>query len=178
MLLVTSGSESFRKILPNDLKGFFGSMAGETIMSITYGLDVQPNNDPYVETAEEGVRSVVAAAIPGAFLVDMIPFLKYVPQWFPGAGFQRKAKAWKKLTRNMVEVPFEAAKRNIVRYLPHLFSLLFELGFLFPRPLVSLVLALHQKTFKRWMRVLETMLTVKRSFKILQEPCIQRAQTQ
>ena len=93
-------------------------MAGETIMSIAYGLDVQPNNDPYIEIAEQGVRPTETVAVPGAFLVDVIPFLKYVPQWFPGAGFQSKAKVWKELGRTMVEVPFAAAKRNIVRHLP------------------------------------------------------------
>ena len=93
-------------------------MAGETIMSVAYGLDVQPNDDPYIETAEQGVRPMMAAAIPGAFLVDMVPSLKYVPEWFPGAGFQKKAKAWKKHARTMVEAPFAAAKENVVCHLP------------------------------------------------------------
>jgi len=91
-------------------------MAGETIMSIAYGLEVQADNDPYIRTAEEGVHPLVAAGVPGAFLVDALPFLKYVPEWFPGAGFQKKAKAWKKLARTMIEVPFAAAKKNIVRH--------------------------------------------------------------
>jgi hypothetical protein len=93
-------------------------MAGETIMSIAYGLDVLPNGDPYIETAEQGVRSLMIAAIPGAFLVDMVPSLKYVPEWFPGAGFQKKAKIWKKYARTMVEAPFAATKQNIVCHLP------------------------------------------------------------
>ena len=91
-------------------------MAGETIMSIAYGLEIQPDDDPYVKTAEQGVRPLMAAAIPGAFLVDAFPFLKQVPKWFPGAGFQKKAKAWKKLARIMIEVPFAVAKKNIVRH--------------------------------------------------------------
>ena len=91
------------------------SMAGETIMSVAYGLDVQPHNDPYIATAEHGVHPLVAAAVPGAFLVDTLPFLKYVPEWMPGAGFQTKAREWKKLARRMVEVPYEAAKQRIVR---------------------------------------------------------------
>ena len=93
-------------------------MAGETIMSIAYGLDVQHNDDPYIMAAELGVRSLVIAAIPGAFLVDVLPFLKYIPEWFPGAGFQRKAKTWKKYARTMVEAPFAAAKQNIVCHPP------------------------------------------------------------
>jgi len=31
------------------------------------------------------------AASPGAFLVDFIPILKHVPEWVPGASFQKKS---------------------------------------------------------------------------------------
>jgi hypothetical protein len=83
-------------------------------MSIAYGLDIKPKNDPYIQTAERGVHPLVAAAVPGAFLVDMIPLLKYVPEWMPGAGFQKKAREWGKLALTMVDIPFEAAKKLIV----------------------------------------------------------------
>lgn len=91
-----------------------GSMAAETIMSIAYGIEILPENDPYVRLAEQATKTFVLALVPGAFLVDMFPFLKAVPDWMPFAGFKRKAKAWRKLARAMVEVPFEAAKLNIV----------------------------------------------------------------
>lgn len=91
------------------------SMAGETIISIAYGIDVQKENDPFVAAAERGVHPLVAAGVPGAFLVDALPILKYVPEWMPGAGFKRKAREWKALADAMCELPFQAAKRNIVR---------------------------------------------------------------
>jgi hypothetical protein len=90
-------------------------MAAETIMSIAYGLDVLPKDDPYIATAEQGVHPLVVAGVPGAFLVDSIPALKYIPDWMPFAGFKHKAKAWKNLALTMINMPFEAAKRNIVR---------------------------------------------------------------
>jgi len=93
-------------------------MAGETIISIAYGLEVKHDDDPYIRIAEEGVHPLHAAAVPGAFLVDALPCLKYVPEWFPGAGFQKVAKAGKELARTMFEVPFAAAKKNIVCYPP------------------------------------------------------------
>ncbi|KDR66571.1 hypothetical protein GALMADRAFT_80669 [Galerina marginata CBS 339.88] len=100
--------------IPDDIIGNLRHMAGETIMAVGYGLEVQHNDDPYIKTAEQGVRPLFAAAVPGAFLVDIFSVLKYVPWWMPGAGFQRKAREWKKLARTMVEAPFAAAKRNIV----------------------------------------------------------------
>jgi len=63
-----------------------------------------------VETA---VAATNQATIPGAFMVDMLPWLKYVPSWVPGAGFKTKAKEWSKLLTNLREIPFREAKRNI-----------------------------------------------------------------
>lgn len=47
------------------------------------------------------------------------PFLrifavKYVPEWFPGAEFQRKAREWREAARVMIEAPYEDAKRKYV----------------------------------------------------------------
>lgn len=42
-------------------------------MDIGYGIDVLPENDPYIELAEKGVEGITMAAIPGRFLVDFFP---------------------------------------------------------------------------------------------------------
>ncbi|KAI0079166.1 cytochrome P450 [Panus rudis PR-1116 ss-1] len=84
--------------------------AASTIMKITYGIDVSKHEDQYIAVAEEALLAMAKAASPGAFLVDLIPILKYVPAWFPGAGFQRKAREWKKTTLKMRDAPFEHVK--------------------------------------------------------------------
>ncbi|KAF8650224.1 hypothetical protein AX16_005339, partial [Volvariella volvacea WC 439] len=107
--------ELLRRLL-DDPENFFTHvrhMGGEIIMSVTYGIDVQPKDDPYLDYSDRALRHLVTAAIPGAFLVDTLPFLKYVPEWMPGAGFKRKAKEWRKAARLMVEVPFDHVKRGI-----------------------------------------------------------------
>ncbi|KAG6846728.1 hypothetical protein H0H93_012210 [Arthromyces matolae] len=87
-------------------------MAGETILSVAYGINVTSKDDPFLKTAEEAVHSLFVAAIPGTFLVDSLPILKYVPEWMPFAGFKRKAKYWRKLAEEMLNKPYEVAKRN------------------------------------------------------------------
>ncbi|CAA7268411.1 unnamed protein product [Cyclocybe aegerita] len=89
------------------------SLSGEVILSATYGFDIVLETDKYIVMAKDGVDPVLPALIPGTYLVDFIPALKYVPEWFPGAGFRRKAKEWKKLTLAMRDVPFLVAKREI-----------------------------------------------------------------
>ncbi|KAJ7873153.1 cytochrome P450 [Mycena leptocephala] len=99
------------------------SMAGEIIMSVAYGIDVEPANDPYVTLADAALHSLGNASVPGRFLVDSIPLLKYVPQWFPGAGFKRQANTWRRLARGMVDKPFAQAKLNIAMgKAPHSFT--------------------------------------------------------
>ena len=70
---------------------------------MTYSIDVRPYNDPYIKIAEEAMRAISELMVPGAFLVDSIPILKYLPGWFPGAKFQTKATVMRKyaaVTRN------------------------------------------------------------------------------
>jgi hypothetical protein len=40
--------------------------------------------------------------------------VKHVPAWMPGAGFKRKAREWRKLSRELIERPFAMVKRKMV----------------------------------------------------------------
>ena len=83
-------------------------------MKITYGIDVQESNDPYILLTEESLNGINEAAIPGAFWVDLFPILKYVPSWFPGAGFQKKAAYWRQVNVSMTQKPFDHVKEQLV----------------------------------------------------------------
>ncbi|KAG5649112.1 hypothetical protein H0H81_006181 [Sphagnurus paluster] len=98
---------------PTNLLEKLRHMAGETIMEIAYGLQIQEKDDPYIVAAERAGESISIAAVQGAFLVDVLPILKYVPDWMPFAGFKRRAKEWRELTLAMVNHPFQATMRNI-----------------------------------------------------------------
>jgi hypothetical protein len=81
---------------------------------MTYSIDVRPYNDPYIKTAEAAAAAAAEVIIPGAFLVDIIPILKYVPEWFPGAKFQSKAAALRKHAAMLCDAPFSATEKLIV----------------------------------------------------------------
>ncbi|KAF9457678.1 cytochrome P450 [Collybia nuda] len=95
------------------LMGHLRHMIVETIVSITYGIEVLPEGDPYIKNADDALKPLVIAGIPGTFLVDAFPILRIAPDWMPFADFKRKAKEWRMLARRMVDTPFNAAKRNI-----------------------------------------------------------------
>ncbi|KAJ6467947.1 cytochrome P450 [Mycena vitilis] len=107
--------ELLRRILcnPHNLMDHFRHMAGALTMDVTYGIAVRDADDPYIRIAKDAMHAMSLASIPGAFLVESIPALQHIPDWFPGAGFKRKAKEWRKVTRDLLDVPFTDAKRNI-----------------------------------------------------------------
>ncbi|KAJ7032376.1 cytochrome P450 [Mycena alexandri] len=98
---------------PQDFSDHIRHAAGSLSMSIAYGIETLRAQDPLIETAAASLAAVVVAANPGSFLVDVLPFLKHVPAWVPGAGFQRKARQWKQETAKMVNIPFQITKQAL-----------------------------------------------------------------
>lgn len=68
--------------------------------------------DPYVAIVEKGMNAFIHAE--GFFLVNLLPWLQYLPSWFPGAGFINVAKEGHKNGMDMYLRPYELAKRLIV----------------------------------------------------------------
>ncbi|KAJ3524602.1 hypothetical protein NM688_g8533 [Phlebia brevispora] len=95
---------------PDKFMDHIRHMEGSLILGITYGIQVKPKNDPYIAAAGAAVHGLAVAGNAGAFLVDVIPALKYVPAWFPGAGFKKQAAEWRQNVSDMVTLPFSAAK--------------------------------------------------------------------
>ena len=89
-------------------------MFAATIMKIGYGISVQDSNDPYITIAEE-VLDAAEAGVPGAFWVDLFPILKYLPSWFPGAGFKKKAAHVREVVNTMTEKPFSHVQEQLVQ---------------------------------------------------------------
>ncbi len=46
-------------------------------MGLTYGIDVQKTDDPYVSAAQRALRGMNEAGNVGTYLVDFIPARKY-----------------------------------------------------------------------------------------------------
>lgn len=91
-------------------------MAGTIILAVGYGIEAKEKDDPYLWIVQRAVKALSLAAVPGAFLVDTFPILKYIPEWMPGASFQTKGRLWKSYTMEMLEKPFEATKKMMVTF--------------------------------------------------------------
>ncbi|KAJ7928089.1 cytochrome P450 [Mycena leptocephala] len=105
-----STPQEFRDLLKTRVSD---SESAAIIMSIVYGYDVQPYNDRFVTISENAVKKISESFFPGAMAVNTFPLLRYLPSWFPGAGFQRFAAECRQLTQEMRGVPFGFAKQNM-----------------------------------------------------------------
>ena len=112
----TSGRTSLYDILVTDnhLLYLHFSLVGSTTLSMTYSINIRPCDDPYIKIAEEASAVNAELLTPGAFLVDIIPILKYVPEWFPGAKFQRKAAVMRKHAAILRNATFAATEELVV----------------------------------------------------------------
>ncbi|KAF8812810.1 cytochrome P450 [Phlegmacium glaucopus] len=98
---------------PGDLAAHLRKTAGAIILHISYGYEVKERDDPFVTLADEAMSQISLASAPGSFLVDFIPPLRYLPAWFPGAGFKRTAVLWGETLTNMVEAPYQFVKQQM-----------------------------------------------------------------
>ncbi|KAE8348663.1 cytochrome P450 [Aspergillus coremiiformis] len=87
-------------------------------------------HDPLVKLVDEAMGDFSQLTLPGAWLVNFVPMLKYVPSWFPGGGFQKTAKAYKERVTAMADMPYEFVQRQMARQnqVPSLVSRLREQG--------------------------------------------------
>ena len=92
--------------------------AGAVVLKIAYGWTVSDNNDLLVDSAEEATHLIADLFIPGRWLVESIPWLRFVPSWAPGAGFKRRAAYVKERMKRLDQTGFDWAKEQIVRMSP------------------------------------------------------------
>ncbi|KZP13816.1 cytochrome P450, partial [Athelia psychrophila] len=98
---------------PENWRGHVQHQIGSGILDIAYGIKTLPENDPLIDIVEDTISTTLQAMVPGRFLADTPPWLKYVPAWVPGAGFQSVARDQKPRIRAMSSIPFEQVKREM-----------------------------------------------------------------
>ncbi|KAI0740352.1 cytochrome P450 98A3 [Earliella scabrosa] len=83
-------------------------------MRIAYGVDLQHANDEHFAMIERMAEVGATIAAPGRFLVEVIPWLRFLPAWLPGAEFKRYAEGAKRDILHIVNYLFETAKELMV----------------------------------------------------------------
>ncbi|KAG8751025.1 hypothetical protein FRC12_012642 [Ceratobasidium sp. 428] len=94
---------------PENLVQHIRHNAAAVIMKIGYGYDVSSTSDRYISIAERALGLFAAATVPGAHLVDLMPFLRHLPS----INNSRAAKEGREALMEMVERPFGDVKASV-----------------------------------------------------------------
>ncbi|KAG9027416.1 hypothetical protein FRB95_007784 [Tulasnella sp. JGI-2019a] len=88
---------------PDHFMDHIDRCAGKTVTTIAYGED----NPDVVEMGRATMKYI--AKITTGYVVEFLPWLKYVPEWFPGAQFQKDARLAKEIYEKTRWIPYNTA---------------------------------------------------------------------
>ncbi|KAG5990599.1 hypothetical protein E4U54_004071, partial [Claviceps lovelessii] len=90
--------------------------ASAIILKIVYGYSIQPHQaDPLVKVIDHGMDIFSKTVLPFGWAVDIIPQLRLLPSWFPGLSFHKVERQWKKVTRDMIDIPYMFVEQQMSR---------------------------------------------------------------
>ncbi|KAG2023998.1 cytochrome P450 [Coprinopsis cinerea AmutBmut pab1-1] len=79
---IAANPKDFRQ----ETRNFFGSV----LVRISYGVSDPAYNNKLLRNAEAIVQCLSECVLPGRFLINVFPWLRFFPSWFPGTGWKQK----------------------------------------------------------------------------------------
>ncbi|KAJ8700830.1 hypothetical protein PTI98_003818 [Pleurotus ostreatus] len=92
---------------------FFNMFATSVITGILYGHQVVSEDDEYMKLMDHQSMIAVNLGQPGGALLDILPFLQYLPAWFPGTGPAIRAREWRPMFRRVYDYPYEQVEKKM-----------------------------------------------------------------
>ena len=88
----------------------FLSLFGTITIRVGYGLEVDKEKDTdYLGIAEKAMETFSQLFLPGKYLVESFPIMRFIPYPLPGTQFKRDAADCYAIVRKMRDTPWEAA---------------------------------------------------------------------
>ncbi|KAB5589457.1 Cytochrome P450 family protein [Ceratobasidium theobromae] len=91
---------------PEDFVTALTRMSGATILSCVYGYEVTKPDDELIRAIERAADHLGRAVLPSNFLVNIMPWLNYLPSWLPGMGWRKVVNEWREELRGTIEIPY------------------------------------------------------------------------
>ncbi|KAH7890618.1 cytochrome P450 [Phlebopus sp. FC_14] len=115
--------DSFQSVLQDEARILINNLRADPkkwtkhgrriVLKIAYGYTVELENDPLVKLVDDAMDQFSETTAPNAFMVDIVPILRFVPQWMPGAGWKRKAAAYRDTLTDMLDAPYIMVKQRM-----------------------------------------------------------------
>ncbi|KAI0394539.1 putative cytochrome P450 oxidoreductase OrdA-like protein [Xylariaceae sp. FL0594] len=89
-------------------------MVGTVVLKIAYGYTAEAHKeDVLISMVGDAMDKFARSAVPGAFMVDLLPFLRYLPDWVPGTAWKRTARQWHSELNATADVPYNFVKHQM-----------------------------------------------------------------
>ncbi|KND88292.1 O-methylsterigmatocystin oxidoreductase [Tolypocladium ophioglossoides CBS 100239] len=99
---------------PDSVLQHLKRLAAAVVLQITYGYTIERDRpDPLVDLIEHAMENLSRAFVPLSWLVDAVPAIKYLPDWFPGMSYRKTAQEWKAVNEAAAELPYSFVKRQL-----------------------------------------------------------------
>ncbi|KAG1881343.1 cytochrome P450 [Suillus tomentosus] len=103
---------------PQHYHSHFATFSSSVAMSVTYGYQTSPHDDPLVRIVENALALGLQAITPErAILLKTFPFLLKLPDWCWGSSIKREAQASTNHMTEMVEVLFQYTQQHMAENL-------------------------------------------------------------
>ncbi|KAG5350846.1 hypothetical protein C0989_009034 [Termitomyces sp. Mn162] len=90
--------------------------AGSIFLKISHGYQIDTTGpDPLVELVEKAAKEFHTATLPGEWLIDSIPCMRYLPEWWPGQHFKKVGKMFRDHNYEQAIRPVEFVKLQMMQ---------------------------------------------------------------
>ncbi|KAH8682197.1 cytochrome P450 [Xylariales sp. PMI_506] len=101
---------------PEALHSHLKTESASVVLDILFGYTPAPHNaDPLVDLANQVMEEFGEATVAGAWAVDLLPWLRHLPDWLPGTGFKGIARKWATNFRLLADAPLDFVQQQRAR---------------------------------------------------------------
>ncbi|KAI0544305.1 cytochrome P450 [Xylaria curta] len=101
---------------PDNLQEHIRKAVGAVVLKIAYGYTAESHGpDSLINLVGDAMEKFARAAVPGAFMVDIFPLLRKLPDWVPGAAFKKLAREWAAELLDVAEKPYAFVKHQMAQ---------------------------------------------------------------
>ncbi|KAJ7446928.1 cytochrome P450 [Mycena galericulata] len=81
--------------------------AATVVLLLAYGYKPTESDDRLITLINDALAQWSEMTASNAFAVDVLPILRYVPEWFPFAGWKQKIPGYRKTLQDMLNWPYD-----------------------------------------------------------------------
>ncbi|KAJ7250652.1 cytochrome P450 [Mycena rebaudengoi] len=87
--------------------------SGTVVLRLAYGYKPAGREDRLMKLINEAMIQWSEMTASGAFAVDVFPILRFVPEWFPFAGWKKKIPKYRQTLQDMLNWPYDWVREEM-----------------------------------------------------------------